>query len=258
MKLNTSDLKAKARGHLSGRYATLVIAYMLTHLITNLPTLVVSSMKINSIPMQELIDISVSMIVLFITAIFVVGQNRICLKYARSNELILVNEMWYGFKNLADKTIVSYFLILLRMIVPTIPFIVCMSFLLNDRENITWISAGIITGILMLVASVYIFLNYALVLYLILDHPDAAPGELLKKSRELMRGRRLKFLTLQLSFIGMYLLVLLSFGFGIYWVYPYVRMTTTEFYLSVIGEDSLNIPVLEGDPSDPNYYKEVY
>ncbi|MCR5655693.1 MAG: DUF975 family protein, partial [Lachnospiraceae bacterium] len=40
----------------------------------------------------------------------------------------------------------------------------------------------------------------------------------------------LELLHLQLSFIGMYLTVLFSFGITILWVHPYVLMTNTNYY----------------------------
>lgn len=257
MKINISELKAKARGCLAGRYGTIIFAYMLARLVTNLPSLIISSMTINNATIHDLIDISVGLIVAFIMTIFIVGQNYICLKYARSKEHVMIGEMWYGFMGLADQIIVAYFMMIIRMLIPSIPFIACMYFLSKDLANVFWMAASIITCIVMLTGILIIYLDYTLVFFYIIDHPDENPAELLKKSKALMKGNRLKYLGLQASFLGMYCLAFLSFGVGMFWVYPYVKMTVTEFYLSLIGEKSEVDQLLEGNLQDPNYFKEV-
>ena len=65
MKLNTSEIKATARGCLAGRYATIVIAYMLARFLTNLPTLLISNMSVSNSTIRDLIDISVGLIIAF-------------------------------------------------------------------------------------------------------------------------------------------------------------------------------------------------
>ena len=41
---------------------------------------------------------------------------------------------------------------------------------------------------------------------------------------------------MQLSFLPVVLLVIISFGTAIFWVQPYMTQTTTLFYLDVKGE----------------------
>lgn len=258
MKLNISELKTKARGCLDGRYMTIIFAYMMARLLTNLPSLVVSSMTISNGIVRDLIDISIAVIVAFITTIFVVGQNYICLKYARSKEQVMIGEMWYGFQFLADKIIVTYLSIFLRLLGSSIPFIFCTFMLAKDLANPTWMLASIVTGIVMLIVMLIIYLDYTLVFFLMVDQPEEAnPLEYLTKSKSLMKGHRLQYLGLQASFLGMYLLALLTFGIGIFWVYPYVKMTVTEYYLYLIDEKGPLEQLLEGKLEDPNYFKEV-
>ena len=103
-----------------------------------------------------------------------------------------------------------------------------------------------------------IYLDYTLVFFLIIDYPDENPSQLLSKSKALMKGNRLNYLYLQASFLGMYLVGILSFGVGMLWVNPYVKMAVTKFYLLLIGEKNETEQLLEGKLEDPNYFKEVY
>lgn len=58
----------------------------------------------------------------------------------------------------------------------------------------------------------------------------------LRYTRNMMHTHRRRFLYLQLSFLGMFLLAGLSFGIGLLWVQPYLVQTTTLFYLDLKGE----------------------
>ena len=90
--------------------------------------------------------------------------------------------------------------------------------------------------IFFLVAIILITLNYALVFFLILDYPDASAIELLRRSRMLMKGNKGRYFYMILSFIGLFLLGILTCGIGMLWIVPYTRMTFTGFYRNVIGE----------------------
>ena len=55
---------------------------------------------------------------------------------------------------------------------------------------------------------------YAMTPYILVDYPELSPNEARLKSIEMMRGHKWKFFGLQLSFIGWFLLCILSLGIG--------------------------------------------
>ncbi|MCD7836004.1 MAG: DUF975 family protein [Lachnospiraceae bacterium] len=67
--------------------------------------------------------------------------------------------------------------------------------------------------------------------YLLLDFPQYSAREILAMSIKITKGHRGKLFYMELSFIPVRLLVLLSCGIGILWAFPYISMTYTEFYL---------------------------
>lgn len=246
MKTTAPQLKASAREHLTGRYSVVIIAYMMAALITNIPSLVISYTVNTNTLAGNLIDTGVTLILNFILTIFLVGQNRICLRYARSREAVPVSEMWYGFKGRADEIIITCFLYFIRFLIYSVPFIAALACYLKLDLPVLFGSLSIIFLIFMIVMWVKLELDYALTFFLIIDYPEESPGKLLQHSRQLMKGNRGRLFYLQLSFIGMYLLVLLSFGLAMFWVYPYTRMTFTEFYLHINGS-SEETAVVEGE-----------
>lgn len=245
MKATSSQLKANARGHLAGRYALPIIAYMLARMIINIPSLLISYTVNPATLSGSLMNNAVSLILTVIMTIFMVGQNHICLQYARSNERLPMAEMWYGFKGRADEIIIAYFLIFIRYVAYGIPFILMFVLFTMQPANSMMILLLICSIIFMAVMYIKVELDYALVYFLIVDNPKERPKQLLIRSKQLMQGNRGRLFYIQLSFIGMYLLGLLSFGFAMFWIYPYVRMTMTEFYLDLIQDNSDRAAVTE-------------
>jgi uncharacterized membrane protein len=49
-----------------------------------------------------------------------------------------------------------------------------------------------------------------------------------------MQGNMLRFLKLQLSFLGYALLCLLTFGIGLLWLIPYIHVSNAGFYDTVL------------------------
>lgn len=232
MKQSSTQLKASARGHLTGRYSVPIIACMLANIIIDIPSMMISYTVNPYTTSGSLINAAVTFILAALSAIFVVGQNYICLCYARSEDLIPMSYMWYGFKGRADDIIKAYFLIFIRSFVYMLPFsfaLVLCAALPNVFTALLLVAATAFSAVM----CIRIELDYSQVFLLLIDHPDMTPKELLAQSKQMMQGSRGRLFYIQLSFIGMYLLNLLTFGLAAFWVTPYVRMTLTEFYLEL-------------------------
>ena len=73
-------------------------------------------------------------------------------------------------------------------------------------------------------------LKYAMVYYIIADNPEYGVWQSLRESAIMMRGYKLKYFRLQLSFIGWIILCSFTFGVGSLWLTPYMHATNTVFY----------------------------
>ena len=82
--------------------------------------------------------------------------------------------------------------------------------------------------------SVVFRLIYSQVFFLLLDFPKKEWRELLSMSRALMRGNLLRLIGLYISFIPMGLLCVLSLGFGVIWVLPYLHSSLANFFLDLM------------------------
>ena len=66
--------------------------------------------------------------------------------------------------------------------------------------------------------------------YIMNDNPYIKPIEAINKSKAMMKGYKGKYFLLGLSFIGWYLLGILTLGIGYIWLTPYVGLSTANFY----------------------------
>jgi uncharacterized membrane protein len=78
----------------------------------------------------------------------------------------------------------------------------------------------------------------ALVLFLFCDAPQKTAFQVIKESLSMMRGNKWRYFRLLLSFVGVLLLCVLSFGIGFLFVRPYLYVTQALFYLDLIGESA--------------------
>lgn len=111
-----------------------------------------------------------------------------------------------------------------------------IAMLLRDVFIFLWTLLFIIPGIIK-------SMSYALVPYLLADEDVSIDEDVITRSRMMMDGYKWELFKLHLSFIGWYLLSLLTLGvLGIFYVGPYVNQSIALFYQEV---KSANIQRLE-------------
>ena len=99
---------------------------------------------------------------------------------------------------------------------------------------------GIAALILMLpscLAVIYVELGFSQYVWILVSRPECRVFEALGLSWKKMRGKRVKYFCLQLSFIGWFLLGSLSMGIGMLWIRPYIMTSEAMFYLDLAKEE---------------------
>lgn len=74
---------------------------------------------------------------------------------------------------------------------------------------------------------------YAMLPYILHDHPELSDVKAIHLSREMMYGHKGQLFLLHLSFIGWWLLCILTMGIGFLWLVPYMQSTQAAFYEDV-------------------------
>lgn len=91
-------------------------------------------------------------------------------------------------------------------------------------------------SLLFVIPGIVASFRYAMVPYLLADHPDMTVGQAFEGSKQLMRGRKMDLFLLKLSFLGWYLLSAVTLGIAALAVNPYVHMAEAAFYRNISGE----------------------
>lgn len=78
--------------------------------------------------------------------------------------------------------------------------------------------------------------SYSMTYYILADNPGMSANEARKRSMQMMHGNKWRLFCLQFSFIGWFLLCILTCGILTFWVGPYVQAATAAFYQSIAPE----------------------
>jgi uncharacterized membrane protein len=139
-----------------------------------------------------------------VSAAFALGGTFVFLKIAKG-ETVSVGNIFYGFEDLWTAIKAQFFMGL---------FISLWSLLL------------IIPGIIKAYA-------YSMTFFILAENKGMPVLEAITLSRKMMDGHKMDLFLLFLSFIGWFILVLITFCIAGIWVYPYFYATFSNFYLSV-------------------------
>ena len=161
---------------------------------------------------------------------------------ARDREVSLGN-LLYLFHNGPDRVLVAGFILSLLNTVAQLPFYY-VSFIVKagntEAEQIAWLELCLAMLLVGVVLEVILTSPFMLTFCLLADTPEMGGIEALKTSARLMRGHILKYWLMMLSFIPLAILSLFSMYIGLLWLFPYIYMSETVFYMELAGTEPQN------------------
>jgi uncharacterized membrane protein len=89
-------------------------------------------------------------------------------------------------------------------------------------------------SLLLIVPGIIAGLRYSQAYYILRDNPGMSAIEAINRSKALMAGHKGRLFVLGLTFIGWYLLCMVTFGIGLLWFTPYVYTAQAHFYNDLI------------------------
>lgn len=194
-----AELKAMAKESLQGKYGDaivitilILVISMFTGGVTGVLTLNVSENK------AEMIE---NIIGIIIAGLFTFGYLSFFLKISRDED-VEIKELW-------SKTNMFATFIISSLLVSIFTFL--------------WTLLLIIPGII----AAY---SYQMTLYILLDNPDMNVMDAIKESKRLMKGHKMDYFILQLSFLGWIILGAFTVGILYLWLIPYMSVTICNFY----------------------------
>ena len=235
MKREVKELKRIARGNLQGNFSELIRAFVFCNLIVSLIETPFSSMTTeNLLSTSNIIYLIALALITIGSVVLTVGQYCLHLSVARTGKVRL-SDFLYPIKYDANRLICAEtMLFILRMIgiAPAIGAVIIIS----SYEDMTMYLIALALCILGCILTILIEVAFGMTYFALIDGEELSVIEAFKTALKLIKTHKGRYFYMQLSFIGMYLLVLLTFGIGLLWVQPYIMQATTVFYLDVKGE----------------------
>lgn len=87
--------------------------------------------------------------------------------------------------------------------------------------------------LLLIIPGIIAALSYAMTFYIIADDPNIGPLDAIDKSKQMMKGYKMKLFLMFLMFLGMALLCILTLGIGFLWFIPFANVTLAKFYMDI-------------------------
>ena len=229
-------LFANARGQLIGKFGTIIGANVLASVIAAVSAYVPAIISANT-EFSFYISTAITFIISLFIGVLYFGISKMYLKIARGNEAITVGDMFNIKGYNIDK-------ILVIRAFPVVIEIIFAIFTYQLRKSL-WGSVTVIGWLylLMIIQGVIVFLLDFFLLFanfVLIDNPDMQTIDILKKSCELLNGRRVKYLLMALIFIPLRVAGYLACGAGLLWVEPFIGTVKANFYLDSIGEEPLS------------------
>ena len=199
--MNTAELKANAKEQLRGKWAVAIGTVLVANILIDSDVIYKVSEKFGLIGLS----ISCSLISLFLGGVISVGLCKFLLDMTTKREEPRFETLFSQF-NIYLKTLGLNILITLSVCIGTILFIV----------------PGIIVGLM-----------FSQSYYILSEDPSKSITQCIKESVDMMNGHKWDLFYLELTFIGWWLLTAITVGIAGLWVAPYVKVTETNFYLSI-------------------------
>ncbi len=231
--MKNSELKARARGLLLGKYGRIIFIHLAFLLLLMYMNELTFQAKPNASTMRLILYIILSIIVSLLAGVFRYGLTR-CYMNLCCGMNFSFKDLFHGFRNDSVRILKISALFAVLETVCYMPASYFLSAYSMDRSATTFFFACL-SITLGTIAYVGIMLKLALCYYLLLDFPDKKVTEIIKMSAYLMKGNGLKLIYLYAGFIPIFSLGILSAGLGLLWLIPYMEASLTCFYLNRVS-----------------------
>lgn len=95
--------------------------------------------------------------------------------------------------------------------------------------------------ILLIIPGIMATYSYSMANFVLADNPDMTAREALRESKRIMKGHRWRLFCLEMSFIGLVLISILTVGIGFIWSVPYMNASYAAFYREAKSESNFQV-----------------
>lgn len=157
-------------------------------------------------------------------------------------------DLFRGFQESSLQIVQIQAVYTLIVLIPQIPVLLVSRYVNNNQAAYADRLSSIVLLIVLLAAlliidlviSIWASLAYALVWYILLDYPGMKWREVMRRSRTMMKGNKGVLLYINLSFLPLYLVSILSLGIATLWVKAYRSAAEAAFYRGLVNAKRAN------------------
>ncbi|MDE7330820.1 MAG: DUF975 family protein [Lachnospiraceae bacterium] len=245
--LSSASLKSLAKGQLLGKYGILT-GILAMHILCVVPvTFTLSPLS----GVSTLLYSAASYVVSLLSGFFIAGEAFVYLKLACSQRPLL-NDLFCcltqgsakALKVLRIQSVLAAISVLCTLPSTYIGNSLTKS-ILNAEPSFDvfpFSAALFLFYAILLVAGLavetFFTLLFSQIYYLMFDFPEYSESQLFKMSMQLIKGSKGRLFYIELSFLPLMILCLMSCGIGFLWLCPYMEATYANFYLDLVRKQS--------------------
>ena len=209
---SSRELKNIARDKMLGQYGTAIGAFLFMRVIL----IMLLGMCSSIFGQHRVMMMIAAFIITLFEGIFTYGELSIYLKIAVGMPTQSM-DVFSAFRNSADRAIKAR-LILVGIVYGGLYIFLGIDYLTDMMQASIGKAIDAVFGTVILIICIYLLLTYSQVMYFMQDFASISVKEACIRSRNLMQGNKLTLLLTYLSFIPIYIVGVLSFMVGVYFL----------------------------------------
>lgn len=232
------ELKKYAKQAMSGKYGTIILAFVAVQALSLISGMVSSSLFPGTETLDIVMGYAFSFILTLLINVISAGLNYMYLNIARGRKYSL-NDLIYFYKNHPDRVIIATFFLAVLNFLTMLPYTIYGNAAeIGDtiEAQITWLYTSLVLMLIGMIVFQILIIPLEMTYFILADKPEIKGTEALKESIELMHGNFGRYLVLKLSFIPLMILSVFTFYIALLWILPYMEMTEVMFYRDLLGE----------------------
>ncbi len=229
----TAQLKGIAKERSLGKYGTLIGANLMIFAIQFLISAVTTVSSGGSIILIVINNI-ITLIVNILLGLLVSGKAYLYMNLLYSQP-VSTSDIFFGLRQQPQKAVIIQSVFVLVDFFISIPSqILLVTY--QHSPSIETMTAVLIALCVSMIVNVIVSLIYSQSFFLLHDFPDRSAREILATSRRLMKGNKFRLFYLNVSFLPLYLLGVVTLFVPLLWVSVYRYASTCAFYQDLISK----------------------
>ncbi len=234
---SAAQLKAIAKERSLDKYGTLITANVLIFVIQIIVSGITTISSSGNL-MIFIINQIITLIVNILLGILVSGKAYLYMNLVYS-QTISASDIFFGLRQHPEKAVILQSLFVVVDFLVSLPGNLILFFYYRTQSANLYI-ALLLVLIIGIIINLYISLTYSQSFFLLHDFPERSAKDLLLTSRNLMQGNRIRLLCLNLSFIPIYILGIISLFIPLLWISVYRYASVAAFYQDLIANAAGN------------------